>query len=79
MWIFTCNFAKNNKVMIKNIGKQFRNCKGVYKITCNGNNQLYIGSSVNIQARWQQHISHLRKGVHSAVYLQNSYKKYGED
>lgn len=79
MWIFICNFAKNNKVMIKNIGKKFRNCKGVYKITCNGNNQLYIGSSVDIQKRWQQHISHLRKGVHSSVYLQNSYNKYGED
>ena len=63
MWIFIYNFAKNNKVMIKNIGKKFKNCKGVYKITCNGNN----------------HISHLRKGVHASVYLQNSYNKYGED
>lgn len=65
--------------MQSNIGKGYENWCGIYRITCEGNSQTYIGSSVNIKDRWQQHISLLRGNRHSSVYLQNSYNKYGED
>lgn len=65
---------------MKNIGKDLKNkCIGIYKITCKGNNQFYIGSSTNIKYRWQVHLSTLRKGNHHSVYMQRSFNKYGED
>lgn len=65
--------------MQRNIGKDYEDWCGVYKITCEVNSKTYIGSSVNIKERWQQHIALLRGGRHSSKYLQNSYNKYGED
>lgn len=65
--------------MQRNIGKDYESWCGVYRITCTGNSQIYIGSSVNIKERWQQHLALLRRNRHSSTYLQNSYNKYGED
>lgn len=65
--------------MQRNIGKDYESWCGVYRITCIGNSQIYIGSSVNIRERWQQHLALLRRNRHSSTYLQNSYNKYGED
>lgn len=64
--------------MQKNIGRDYENWCGIYRITCTENSQIYIGSSVNIKERWQQHLSLLRGNRHSSIYLQNSYNKYGE-
>lgn len=64
---------------MKNIGKGFENCIGIYCIKCLGNNQIYIGSSKNIKERWEKHISYLRARTHHSPYLQKSYNKYGED
>lgn len=64
---------------MKLIGKGLKNCIGIYIIRCKNNNQIYIGSSINIQDRWRQHIAHLRAGNHHSLYLQRSYNKYGED
>lgn len=64
---------------MQNIGKNYENWCGVYKIICKENSQIYIGSSVNIKERWQQHLALLRGNRHSSTYLQNSYNKYGED
>lgn len=50
---------------------------GIYKITNIVNGKSYIGSSKNIQIRWQQHQSKLKKNKHYNDYLQNSYNKYG--
>lgn len=63
---------------MKNIGKDYEDWCGVYRITCEGNSQVYIGSSVNVKERWQQHLSLLRRNRHSSIYLQNAYNKYGE-
>ena len=51
---------------------------GVYKITCLGNNKIYVGSSSNIKMRWYRHISNLKYNK-SNPNLQNSYNKYGKD
>lgn len=61
-----------------NIPKSFGLKKsGIYCITNNINNKIYIGSSVNIYHRLKRHYSELKRGVHTNKYLQNSYLKYG--
>lgn len=52
---------------------------GIYAIRNLKNNNLYIGSSINIQARLEKHRSLLRGNVHENIYLQNAYNKYGEN
>lgn len=51
---------------------------GIYKITCTVNSKIYIGSSVNILKRWQNHKSDLNKGKHHSPHLQRAWDKYGE-
>lgn len=51
---------------------------GVYKITCNINRKIYIGSSTNIRKRYLRHMSELRKNEHPNKHLQSSFNKYGE-
>lgn len=51
---------------------------GIYKIVCSTNEYFYIGSSINIQRRWWQHISTLRKNKHINPVVQSTYNKYGE-
>lgn len=48
---------------------------GIYKITNKLNNKIYIGQSVNIKRRWQEHIYDNRKNslIHLAI------QKYGKD
>lgn len=55
------------------------NKAGIYQIKNLINNKVYIGSSINIKARWNKHISQLRKGIHPNKHLLNSYIKYGEN
>jgi group I intron endonuclease len=51
---------------------------GVYKILCNGNGRVYIGSSINIEERWGNHLYHLHRGDHDSPYLQRSFLLYGQ-
>lgn len=60
-----------------NVCKEWLNKSGIYKITCN--NLSYIGSSVNLYERIAQHISNLRKNRHHSNYMQNCFRKYGEE
>lgn len=48
---------------------------GVYKITNNINGKVYIGKSINIQQRWQEHKRHY-KYVDNIV-LYKAFRKYG--
>jgi len=52
---------------------------GIYKITCNATNKMYIGSSINIQIRVGKHKKQLCKNTHHNKYLQNAWNKYGEE
>jgi group I intron endonuclease len=53
---------------------------GVYKIVNIINNKLYIGSSVDIKARWKySHLKPLRENRHCNILLQRAWNKYGED
>lgn len=51
---------------------------GVYEIVNLINGKRYIGSSVNLHSRFQQHRAKLRSGKHHNRHLQNAWDKYGE-
>lgn len=52
--------------------------RGIYKIITLHNNKYYIGSSIDIEKRWRDHLSKMRMQKHANTYLQNVYNKYGE-
>lgn len=53
--------------------------KGVYSITNKTTGRVYIGSSVNIFARFKQHKDDLITGNHVNKNLQRDYNKFGMD
>lgn len=52
---------------------------GIYCIENIVNNKKYIGLSRNIEQRWNEHRSKLRRGKHINIYLQRAWDNYGED
>ena len=52
---------------------------GIYKITNTINGKFYIGSSKNIENRWDVHKQHLRGKYHINPKLQHAWDFYGED
>ena len=51
---------------------------GIYKIQNTQNNNIYVGSAIDIKSRWWTHRSLLRKGKHHSKHLQSAWNKYGE-
>lgn len=52
---------------------------GIYAIENIYNNKLYVGSSINIEKRWNRHRKDLVKNRHHNIFMQRSYLKYGDD
>lgn len=52
---------------------------GIYEIVNKSNGKRYIGSAVNIDRRFNEHRSKLRRGVHHSVILQRAWNKNGEE
>lgn len=52
---------------------------GVYKITNIIDSKVYIGQSINIYARWKDHIHSLNRGDSRCTLLQRAWNKYGEE
>lgn len=52
---------------------------GIYKITNTKNGKVYIGQSVSIATRINNHKRDLRNNNHINCYLQDDYNIYGED
>lgn len=50
---------------------------GIYKILNHTNGSFYIGSSVNMLHRCQDHSKNLNKNTHHSIYLQRAINKYG--
>ena len=50
---------------------------GIYEIRNTLNGHVYIGSAVDIDRRWKNHISDLRNNKHHSGHLQNAFNKYG--
>ena len=51
---------------------------GIYSIENIKNKRMYIGSSINIEARFERHKDDLRAGIHHSRYLQRAWNKYGK-
>lgn len=52
---------------------------GIYKITNTITNDFYIGSSIDVNKRFLQHLNKLLNKTHRNCYLQRSYNKYGKE
>jgi len=52
---------------------------GIYKITNIVNNKVYIGSSINVKKRCNQHFRMLKNSNHHSSKLQNAYNRYGKE
>lgn len=50
---------------------------GVYTITCIKNNKIYVGYSIDILDRFNDHRQALRWKNHDNIYLQRAFNKYG--
>ncbi len=51
---------------------------GIYKIQAQ-QGKMYIGSSVDIESRWRQHVLDMVANRHTNIKLQRAYNKYGVD
>ncbi len=60
-------------------GERSYHMQGIYEIYSVRSGKRYIGSSKNIEARWQTHIRDLKNRCHHNYYLQQEYQRYGED
>lgn len=65
---------------INTIYNEYMNMKGcgIYKITNKINNKVYIGQSVHVERRINEHKNLLRNNKHHNQHLQHSYNKYGK-
>jgi GIY-YIG catalytic domain len=52
--------------------------KGIYSIRNSVTSERYIGSSVNVEARWLVHKARLCQSSHHAPKLQAAWRKYGQ-
>lgn len=52
---------------------------GIYCIKNIINNKRYVGQSININSRWEHHISALNNNNHYNSHLQKSWNKYGSE
>lgn len=50
---------------------------GIYTITNEENNMVYVGQSIDILRRWSEHIYLLDNNKHDNFILQNDWNKYG--
>jgi hypothetical protein len=50
---------------------------GIYQIRNLNNNKKYIGSSVNILRRFNEHKSRLNRKIHKNIHLQRAFNKHG--
>lgn len=51
---------------------------GIYSITNIVTKKIYVGSAINIDLRWKEHLNDLRKNKHHSIKLQRAFIKYGE-
>jgi len=53
--------------------------QGIYKITNKKTGDFYIGKSVDVTRRWEQHTNELEKGKHANKKLQAMFNKQGQN
>jgi group I intron endonuclease len=50
----------------------------VYQILNKKTKKIYVGSSVDVEHRWKNHLKQLKKQKHHSILLQRAFNKYGE-
>lgn len=50
---------------------------GIYQIRCLANGKIYVGSAINLRARWDRHRWSLSGNSHHSARLQRAWRKYG--
>ncbi len=68
-----------DKQEIKRAYKEQKAQIGIYKIENKVTGKIFIGSSLNIQARFNRHKMSLSTGIEEIKELLNDYRKYGEE
>ncbi len=68
-----------NKKKDKKIPKDDYPICGIYIIRNKINNKKYVGSSVDIYKRWNEHINYLNNNMHLTKKLQKDWNIYGKD
>jgi group I intron endonuclease len=51
---------------------------GIYEIVNLVNGKRYVGSAANLEQRWREHRSALRRGDHANIHLRRAWNKHGE-
>lgn len=51
---------------------------GIYRIVCTVTGKCYIGSAIQLERRWNEHRSQLRRNIHTNRKLQAAWNKHGE-
>lgn len=51
---------------------------GIYRIRCRKTGQVYVGSSLDIEMRWEVHRRQLRSQKHGNSHLQRAWLRYGQ-
>lgn len=75
--IYDNYIAKPVLEMIKRV-LQNTTCSGIYKITCQETNEIYIGKSTDIKNRWQQHCkTAFNCGTIASSLLHKKMQQYG--
>jgi len=59
--------------------KNIPRASGIYQIRCLLTGKIYVGSAVDIRARWNHHRDMLKRKKHRNKYLQAAWNKYGEN
>lgn len=65
--------------MINNIPVDLRKKSGIYIIRSTINNKIYIGSALNLCARYRRHKHDLLNNNHHSKHLQCHYNKHGQE
>lgn len=71
--------AKVEKAHIKlySLTEKLPKIPGIYGIYCLISDKIYVGSAINLHARYIRHKYYLKKGTHHSLKLQRAYNKYG--
>ena len=63
---------------VEKISKIHKNIKGIYIVFNILDKKGYVGQSINLYKRRNNHIAELRRNNHPNIYLQRSWNKYGK-
>lgn len=72
--------TKNGKVLlVEKVLKAHKKVKGIYIVFNIVNKKGYVGQTINLYKRKNNHIAELRRNNHPNIYLQRSWDKYGKN